>query len=130
MVCEKLNIIAIATTATTANPTYFGQVYPENGPPRMPDYVIICASGLYTQCDDAIDDLAEHRVDLNDFDVALVTTDDIMDDFASGSPYLTATVIRNFTEHMWENWTQTSGKKPSYLLLIGDHEDIAYRNEP
>ncbi|MCK5035772.1 MAG: hypothetical protein KAS73_07770 [Candidatus Sabulitectum sp.] len=113
-----------------SNPTYFDQVDPENGPPRMPDYVIICASGLYTQCGEAIDDLAEHRVSLNDFDVALVTTGDIMDDFAGGSPYLTATVIRNFTEHMWENWPQTSGKKPSYLLLIGDHEDIAYRNEP
>lgn len=116
--------------STAPVPTYFGQVDPENGPPRMPDYVIICASGLYTQCNDAIDDLAEHRVSLNNFDVALVTTDDIMDDFASGSPCLTATVIRNFTEHMWEDWTQTSGKKPSYLLLIGDHEDVSFRNEP
>jgi hypothetical protein len=111
-------------------PTYFGQVDPYTGPLRMPDYVIICASGLYDQCQDAIDDLAEHRVELNDFDVALVTTDDIFDDFGQGQLALTDYTIREFTEHMWNNWTQTSGKKPSYLLLIGDHEEADYSDEP
>jgi hypothetical protein len=102
-----------------------------NGPPRMPDYVIICASGLYEQCSDAIDALAEHRRDLNNFDVALVTTGDIVEDFKAGQEdKLTASMIREFTEHMWNNWTQTSGKKPSYLLLIGDHEDSLYSDEP
>lgn len=111
-------------------PTYFGQVDPYTGPLRMPDYVIICASGLYDQCQDAIDDLAEHRVELNDFDVALVTTDDIFDDFGQGQLALTDYTIREFTEHMWNNWTQTSGKKPGYLLLIGDHEEADYSDEP
>ena len=119
-----------AERTTVTSPTYFDDVNPWNGPSRMPDYVIICAAGLYGQCYEAIDDLAEHRVSLNDFDVALVTTDDIMDDFGGTSPYLSPTIIRDFTEHMWENWTQTSGKKPSYLLLIGDHEDHAYSDEP
>jgi hypothetical protein len=115
----------------TPTPTYFGQVDPYTGPLRMPDYVIICASGLFDQCQEAIDDLAEHRVDLNDFDVALVTTDDILDDFGGpGQLAITDVTIRAFTEHMWNNWTQTPGEKPEYLLLIGDHEESSYSGEP
>lgn len=49
------------TQSGTPIPTYFGEVDPRTGPARMPDYVIISASGLYDQCDEAIDDLAEHR---------------------------------------------------------------------
>lgn len=111
-------------------PAYWSEVDPLNGPPRMPDYVIICASGLYRLFGNAIDDLAEHRRDFNNFDVALVTTGDILDDFGSlGQEVITDETIRDFTQHMWENWTQTSGKKPSYLLLIGDHEDNLYYDE-
>ncbi len=112
-------------------PTYFGQVDPETGPSRVPDYVIICASGLYTQCATAIDALANHRVSLNDFDVALVTTDDILSDFGDGATVITDNILRSFTEHMWNEWgVASSNKKPEYLLLIGDHEDQEYSNEP
>ena len=110
-------------------PEYFGEVDPWTGPTRMPDYVIVCASGLYDQCDDAIDDLAEHRVDLNGFDVALVTTDEILDDFGGSDTVITDEILREFTEHMWENWDQPTVKKPEYLLLIGDHEDPEHYNE-
>ncbi|MCD4707639.1 MAG: hypothetical protein K8S62_07855 [Candidatus Sabulitectum sp.] len=110
-------------------PVYFGKVDPENGPSRMPDYVIICASGLFVQCKDAIEDLADHRVSLNGFDVALVTTGDILVDFGSGQSYITDDIIRDFTEHMWNNWSQASIKKPEYLLLIGDHEDSSFAAE-
>ncbi len=112
-------------------PRYFGVVDPEAGPQypynRMPDYLIICASGLYAQCQAAIDDLAEHRVDLNGFDVATVLTDDILEDFGDNEQtVITDETIRDFTEYMWKNWPQASVKKPSYLLLIGDHEDPEY----
>ncbi len=110
-------------------PEYFGQVDPDNGPSRMPDYVIICASGLFVQCEEAIEDLAEHRVSLNGFDVALVTTGDILVDFGSGQSYITDDIIRDFTEHMWNDWPQASVKKPGYLLLIGDHEDTSFAAE-
>lgn len=116
--------------STAPVPTYWDDVDPLTGPPRMPDYVIICASGLYREFGDAVDDLAEHRRDFNNFDVALVTTGDILDEFGSlGQEVITDGTIRDFTQHMWENWTQTSGKKPSYLLLIGDHEDNLYYDE-
>jgi hypothetical protein len=116
--------------STAPVPDYFGVVDPYNGPQppgsRMPDYVIICASGLYDDCSDAIDDLAEHRVSTNQFDVATVLTDDILDDFGSGAQVLTDGILRDFTEHMWDNWPQATTRKPSYLLLIGDHEDPSY----
>jgi len=116
--------------STAPVPDYFGVVDPYNGPQppgsRMPDYVIICASGLYGDCSDAIDDLAEHRVSTNQFDVATVLTDDIFDDFGSGNQTLTDGMLRDFTEHMWENWPGAATRKPSCLLLIGDHEDPSY----
>ena len=113
-------------------PEYFGEVDPQTGPIRMPDYVIICASGLYDQCDGAIDSLAEHRVSLNNFDAALVTTDAILEDFAEEETdtVITDEILRDFTEHMWDNWGQPTVKKPEYLLLIGDHEDVDYGSEP
>ncbi|RKZ08279.1 hypothetical protein DRQ25_09495, partial [Candidatus Fermentibacteria bacterium] len=112
------------------DPEYFGKVDPRIGPTRMPDYLIICASGLYDQCEDAIDDLAEHRVDLNEFDVALVTTDEILDEFGGAATAITDEILRDFTEHMWVNWGQPTVKKPEYLLLIGDHDDVYYASEP
>jgi len=116
--------------STAPVPDYFGVVDPYNGPQppgsRMPDYVIICASGLYGDCSDAIDDLAEHRVSTNQFDVATVLTDDIFDDFGSGNQTLTDGMLRDFTEHIWENWPGAATRKPSCLLLIGDHEDPSY----
>ncbi|MCK5115896.1 MAG: hypothetical protein KAR44_04805 [Candidatus Aegiribacteria sp.] len=111
-------------------PEYFGEVEPRIGPSRMPDYVIICASGLYDQCGDAIDDLGEHRVSLNNFDVALVTTDAILEDFGGAATVITDEILRDFTEHMWVNWGQPTAKKPEYLLLIGDHDDAYYGSEP
>ncbi len=110
-------------------PDYFGVVDPYYGPAypndRMPEYIIVCASGLHTACRVAITELAEHRVSLNQFDVATVLTDDILADFGSGQSCLTDEMMRDFTEHMWENWPGASLDHPRYLLLIGDHEDTS-----
>jgi len=112
-------------------PVYFGEVDPEDGPSRMPEYLIICASGLYTQSKAAIDTLGEHRAFLNGFDVALVTTDSILADFGGSATAITSTIIRDFTEHMWSEWgDSTSNTTPAYLLLIGDHEDPEFSDEP
>lgn len=69
-------------------------------------------------------------VSLNQIDVALVTTDEILDEFGGTATVITDEIIRDFTEHMWENWAQPTSKKPQYLLLIGDHEDTSYEAEP
>ncbi|MCK4506095.1 MAG: hypothetical protein KAW14_10795, partial [Candidatus Aegiribacteria sp.] len=75
-----------------------------------------------------IDSLAWHRVDLNGFDVAIVTTDEVMTEFGSGSLALTPDIIRDFTEAMWA-WGYGSVIKPSYFLLVGDHEDPSFGGE-
>jgi hypothetical protein len=110
-------------------PEYFKHFNILTGPSRMPDYVILAASGLYQQCDDAIDDLALHRVALNGFDVALVTTDQVLTAFGGSSQVLSPGMIRDFTEHMWNSWGNGT-KLPSYLLLIGDHKDDTFSGEP
>ncbi|MEN8208097.1 MAG: C25 family cysteine peptidase, partial [Candidatus Fermentibacteria bacterium] len=90
------------------------------GPPVVPDYVIIISDML----DGAwIDDFAEYRAELNGFDVVIATTGDIFEQFNNGEPYISSDVIRNFTEAMW-NWG-SPGDRPTYLLLIGDHEDYS-----
>ncbi len=99
-----------------------------NGPPIVPDYVIIVAAGLDDELTTAVDMLAQHRVDLNGFNVVVARTDDIYDQFGHGSPHLTPDVIRNFTERMWD-WHPEAPMRPTYLLLIGDHEEVEYEDE-
>ena len=112
------------TPSYSYEPITEGEVYrPEDlvaGPPVVPDYVMIVPDGMDGRW---IDDFGEYRAALNGFDVAIATTGDIYDQFNEGSQYLTPDVIRNFTESMWD-WG-TPGDRPSYLLLIGDHEDYS-----
>ena len=88
------------------------------GPSRIPDYVILTAAGLDGWW---LDTLARHRANLNGFDVAIVRTDSVLSQFGGGTFPLTPSIIRDFTDEMWD-WNQPASKKPSYLLLIGDHE--------
>jgi len=96
-----------------------------SGPGYAPDYVILVAAGLDGQ---AVTDLAEHRADLNGFDVAIVRTDDVLECYGGQETVLTADMIRDFTEDMWD-WGTGPGDRPTYLLLIGDHEDPSYGSE-
>ncbi len=89
------------------------------GSVRVPDYVILTAPGL----DGAwLDTLARHRADLCGFDVAIVRTDSVLSQF-SYVVSITPTIIRDFTETMWDWGQPSSSKRPSYLLLVGDSED-------
>ncbi|PIE52917.1 hypothetical protein CSA37_04545 [Candidatus Fermentibacteria bacterium] len=105
----------------TASPTQ-GSVYrPADltvAPPEIPDYVIIVAGGLDGPWVDA---LANHRAQLNGFDVLIATSDKIFWQFRTNEPIITPNMIRDFTETLWN--FGTPGDRPSYLLLIGDHED-------
>jgi hypothetical protein len=83
-----------------------------------PDYVIIVADGLDGTW---IDSFADYRSDLNGFNVLITRIDDILEGYGQSWPYPTASIIRDYTEALWE-WT-TPTTRPTYLLLIGDHED-------
>ncbi|NLP06163.1 hypothetical protein GX411_09465, partial [Candidatus Fermentibacteria bacterium] len=87
------------------------------GPARVPDYVILVAAGLDGWWADT---LAQHRAGLNGFDVAIVSTDSVVSQFGEDED-LSPDLIREFTEAMWD-WGSAETKRPSYLLLIGDHE--------
>ncbi|MDM7993589.1 MAG: C25 family cysteine peptidase [Candidatus Fermentibacter sp.] len=95
------------------------------GPVRVPDYVILVASGLDGWW---VDTLAHHRADLNGFDVAIARTDSVLSQFGGSSTAITPDIIRDFTEAMWD-WGSAGTKRSSYLLLIGDHEDPGYSSE-
>ena len=87
-------------------------------PPEIPDYVIITAGGLDGSW---IDDLANHRAQLNGFDVLIARGDDILSQFRTNEVVLTPDLIRDYLETLWG--FGSPGNRPSYLLLVGDHED-------
>ncbi len=91
----------------------------ESGPGFVPDYMILVASGLDGWW---VDTLAHHRADLDGFDVAIARTDSVLNQFGGAAQAITPDIIRDFTEAMWD-WGSAETKRPSYLLLIGDHED-------
>ncbi len=97
----------------------------ESGPGFVPDYVILVASGLDGWW---VDTLAHHRADLDGFDVAIARTDSVLSQFGGNEQAITPDIIRDFTEAMWD-WGSAETKRPSYLLLTGDHEDSSYAGE-
>ena len=93
----------------------------DEAPGMDPDYIIIVADGLV---DGGVEEFAEYRSDFNDFDVLVTTVGDILENY--GDPMASVpptTYIRDYLEAVW-NWT-TPSTRPTYLLLIGDHEDPA-----
>ncbi len=106
-------------------PEVFRNFNLRRGPVRVPEYVILTATGLDGWW---IDSLAWHRVDLNGLDVAVVTAGEVLDEFGDGSYIITPGIIRDFTEVMW-SWGEASIIRPSYLLLVGDHEDPSFGGE-
>ena len=96
-----------------------------NPPPFTPDYIIIVADGLDGEW---IDDFAEYRAELNGFDVLIANVDDILDQLGGSPPYPTPDLIRDYTERLWD-WSNP-GHRPTYLLLIGDHEDATCTTYP
>lgn len=89
-------------------------------PSTAPDYVIVVAPGLDGQFVDAF---ASYRASLNGFDVLITNLEDINAFY--GDPgqdyyYTSPEYIRGYMEDLWESCTP--GNRPTYLLLIGDHD--------
>ncbi|MBD3277054.1 MAG: hypothetical protein GF388_02030, partial [Candidatus Aegiribacteria sp.] len=94
-------------------------------PPVDPDYMIVVADGLDGSW---IDDFANYRADMNGFDVLITNVDDIYDYYSTYEPWPTPDLIRDYTEDIWGN--TPAGDRPTYLLLIGDHEDVSCTTYP
>ncbi len=88
-------------------------------PPFVPDYVIIVAPGLDGTF---VDDFAAYRASLNGFDVLIANIADIIEGYGTSDYYfISPDIIRDYTEALW-SWG-SPGDRPTYLLLIGDHDD-------
>ena len=108
------------------DPDWFRHEAPFGTPPAIPDYVIIVAPDLDG---DHVEDFAEYRSNLNSFDVMITNIDDILDEYGGSATYVTDEIIRDYTDDIWSEWS-SPGDRPTYLLLIGDHEDGSQATEP
>ncbi|MDT0556928.1 type IX secretion system sortase PorU [Patiriisocius hiemis] len=84
------------------------------------DYVIVTAPFMIQP---ALK-LANHHKNLNGYNVKVVTTDRIYEEFSSGKQDISA--IRNFMRYIYEN-ASTPSERVKYLLLFGD-TSVDYKN--
>ena len=77
------------------------------------EYVIICPSMFVSQAEK----LAQAHADIDGFSWAVVTDQQVFNEFSSGTP--DATAYRWVMKMLYDR-SKTSGKAPRYLLLLGD----------
>ncbi len=121
------NYLAIDPTLPTSfpKPEIVGQVKNQNLHALQPvDFVIVTHPNFVTQAET----LAQAHRDIDDMTVAVVTTDQVYNEFSSGVP--DATAIRWLMKMLYEraNETNNTTDNPKYLLLFGrgsfDNRDI------
>lgn len=121
------NYLAIDPTAASSypKPEIVGQVENQNLHAIQPvDYVILTHPDFLSQAET----LAQAHRDINNLTVAVVTTEEVYNEFSSGTP--DATAIRWFLKMLYEraNETNNTEDNPKYLLLFGrgsfDNRDI------
>ncbi len=110
--------LAIDPTVPTAfpKPEIVGKIENQNLHAIQPvDYVIVTHPDFLTQAET----LAQAHRDINKLTVAVVTTDQVYNEFSSGVP--DATAIRWLMKMLYERANQTNNKEdnPKYLLLFG-----------
>jgi hypothetical protein len=82
------------------------------------EYILICAPEFKTLSQELVD----FHSSQNNLSGAVVTTEQVYNEFSSGAQDITA--IRNYMKYLYEN----SGTKPKYLMLVGDGSyDYKYR---
>jgi hypothetical protein len=81
---------------------------------NLAEFLIVTHSTLLAQAQR----LADFHRQQNNLQVTVVTTDQIFNEFASGSPDPTA--IRDFTKMYYDRAGADSLRRPKYLLLLGD----------
>ncbi|MEW6617924.1 MAG: C25 family cysteine peptidase [bacterium] len=91
-------------------------------PNNSADYLIITSSSYYHNSDVAR--LAEHRAEFNGFDVAVVNTTSIYNEFPITDKG-TTTSIKDFIRYVYYNWSAPSMEDNhlGYILIFGDGEE-------
>ena len=78
------------------------------------DYIIITDLSLFSQAQR----LAQFHQQKNNFRTTIVTTDQVYNEFASGSPDPVA--LRDFIKMYYDQYGTSPSDKPKYVLLLGD----------
>lgn len=85
------------------------------------DYMIITHTSLLSQAQR----LAQFHQQQNNLRTVIVTTDQVFNEFASGSP--DATSLRDFIKMYFDKYGNNAADKPKYVLLFGD-ASFDYKN--
>jgi hypothetical protein len=96
-------------------PTAIGLIQNQNlHSAPLADYIIVTHSSLLPQANR----LAKFHVQHDNLKTFVATTDQVYNEFSSGSP--DATAIRDFVKMFYDRAGADTSKRPKYLLLFGD----------
>lgn len=97
-------------------------------PSNVADYIIVTHNDFLLNETAAfwIHEFAQHRVDHNDFEVAVVKTSDIYDEWPPQPPDSLHKSLREFLVYAYENWQAPSmpDGRFAYCLFIGDWDYV------
>jgi hypothetical protein len=113
--CSRLREYIAFNTQGLTSPIAMGRVTNQNLHGTTPaDYIIV----VYPEFLDQAQRLAQYHRQRNAFRVVVVTTDQVFNEFGSGSKDPVA--IRDFVKMYFDKYGSDPSNRPRYLLLFGD----------
>ncbi|MEO6613850.1 MAG: type IX secretion system sortase PorU [Chitinophagaceae bacterium] len=113
--CSRLREYIAFTTTDFLVPAANGKISNQDLHNTIPaDLIIVTHSSLLPQAQR----LAQIHQQQNGLKTVVVTTDEVYNEFGSGSPDPAA--IRDFVKMYYDRFGSSTGNKPKYLLLFGD----------
>lgn len=113
--CSRLREYVAFNQSSFLIPVSNGKISNQNLHNTSPtDFLIVAHPSLFQQAEK----LAQIHRQQNGLRVLVVTTDQVFNEFASGSPDPVA--IRDFVKMYWDKYGASPADKPKYLLLFGD----------
>lgn len=113
--CSRLREYVAFNSNNFLTPTPLGRIQNQNLHNTSPeDFLIVTYPAFLTQAQR----LAQFHQQQNNLRVLVVTTDQIYNEFGSGSPDPSA--IRDFVKMYYDKYRNNAADKPKYLLLFGD----------
>lgn len=113
--CNRLREYVAFNASNFLNPVSIGKITDQNlHQATASDLIIISTSSLLAQAQR----LAQIHNQQNGLRTIVATTDQVYNEFGSGSPDPTA--IRDFVKMYWDKFGSSAINKPKYLLLFGD----------
>lgn len=113
--CSPLREYVAFNPVNFLTPVSVGKISNQNLHNSTPfDFLIVTHPSLFQQAER----LAQIHRQQNGLRTLVVTSDQVFNEFASGSPDPVA--IRDFVKMYWDRYGANTAEKPKYLLLLGD----------